>query len=132
VLAVARNPDTEIVRSVVNTAYCQGAFNKLDTVAMAAGFHPDFAIFGADGEKLDKYAIKDWITAINTRKTKAGFDLASAARDCHILQIDITAGVAAVKLEIYKQGKHIFTDYLSLVKFGSGWKIVAKVYAEHG
>ncbi len=126
-----KNPETELVRSVVDNAYCQGAFNKLDTVTMATGFHIDFAILGADGEKLDKYTIKDWITAINARKAKPGFDPSTAVRDCCILQIDVTNGVAAVKLEIYRQGKNIYTDYLSLIKFASGWKIVAKVYAEH-
>ena len=30
------------------------------------------------------------------------------------------------------EGKHVYTDYLSLLKFDSGWRIVAKVYHSHG
>jgi hypothetical protein len=59
-------------------------------------------------------------------------DLESQARmDCKIASLDITAECAAAKIEISKNGKMIYTDYLSLLKFGNGWKIVAKVYHAH-
>ncbi len=31
-----------------------------------------------------------------------------------------------------KDGRLVYTDYLSLLKFDSGWRIVAKVYHSHG
>ncbi len=37
-----------------------------------------------------------------------------------------------VKIELSKDGKLVYTDYLSLLKFDSGWRIVAKVYHRHG
>ena len=46
--------DADEVRAVVNSAYCNGAYNALDTAAMAQGFHPDFAILAADGDKLER------------------------------------------------------------------------------
>ena len=45
--------------------------------------------------------------------------------------IDITGNAAMVKLEYYKGGNHVFTDYLSLYKFEEGWKIVSKIYFRH-
>ena len=45
-----RDPADE-VRAVVEASYINGAFNALDPEAMKSGFHPDFAIFSADGEK---------------------------------------------------------------------------------
>ena len=42
------------------------------------------------------------------------------------------AGKAAiVKIELRIEGKHKYTDYLSLYKFGEGWKIVSKIYCDH-
>lgn len=122
------NPDESAVRALVAEAYFDGAYNALDTRAMRAGFHPDFAIFGAEGEAMERFSIEAWITAIETRKAKPDFKPASATRDCRLLLVDVTGGSAAVKAEIYKDGKLQFTDYLSLLKFASGWKIVAKVY----
>jgi Putative lumazine-binding len=123
--------DTELVNALVQRSYFNGAYNDLDTKAMAQGFHADFAIFGAEGEKLDKYTIKDWIEAIEKRKAKPDFTPQAAKRDCKIISCDVIGDAAAVKVEIRKESKLIFTDYLSVLKFPSGWKIVGKVYQQH-
>jgi Putative lumazine-binding len=122
---------TTAIRQVIEEAYCNGAYNALDTRRMAQGFHPDFAILGADGVTLERYSIKSWIAAIEARKVKPGFDPSSAKRTCQIVSIDVTASVAMAKVTIQKADKLQYTDYLSLIKFNNDWKIVAKVYAEH-
>lgn len=130
-IAHGANTETNAISQTIMQSYFQGAYNALDTVAMAKGFHEEFAILGADGENLERFTIKDWITSIEKRKAQPGFDMTSAKRDCKIIQIDGTNGVGSAKVEIYKDGKILYTDYLSLIKFASGWKIVSKVYAEH-
>ena len=45
--------------------------------------------------------------------------------------IDITGKAAIVKIELRIEGKHKYTDYLSLYKFNEGWKIVNKIYCDH-
>jgi hypothetical protein len=59
VWAVAATQDSKTdpadeVRAIVEDSYLNGAFNALDPDAMTRGFHPDFAIFSADGEKIKK------------------------------------------------------------------------------
>jgi hypothetical protein len=98
---------------------------------MKKGFHKDFAIFSAKGEEISRYPIADWIEGIEKRKAKDGFDPAAQKWEHKLPQIDITGGSASVKVELFKDGKHVYTDYLSLLKFDSGWKIVAKVYHKH-
>jgi len=119
------------VKQVIKSAYFNGAFNDLDTESMKKGFHPDFAIFSAKGKKLSKYPIAVWIERTEKRKIDSGFDPAQVARECKIVKLDVTGGCASAKIEIYKKGKLIYTDYLSLLKFADGWKIVAKVYHAH-
>jgi hypothetical protein len=126
----AVNPET-VIKQLIAEGYCNGAFNALDTAAMARAFHPEFAILGNDGEKLERFAIKDWLAAIETRKKKPDFDPKSTERACRVTQVDWTGNVAAAKVEIDKAGLRQYTDYLSLVRFPSGWKIVSKVYFDH-
>ena len=115
----------------LGSAYINGAFNKLDTKSMKAGFHPDFAIFSAKGEEIKKYPIATWIEGIEKRKAKDDFDASKNKWDHNFASIDVTGGSASAKVELSKEGKLVYTDYLSLLKFDSGWKIVAKVYHKH-
>ena len=124
--------DRTEVEQIIKSAYFNGAFNDLDTESMEKGFHPDFAIFSAKGKQINKYPIATWIEGIQKRKSDPNFDPTQVKRDCRIVNLDVTGGCAAAKVEIFKQGKHVYTDYLSLLKFDDGWKIVAKVYHNHG
>jgi len=123
--------DRSDVEKVIQTCYFNGAFNDLDTVSMRKGFHPEFAIFSADGTKISRYPIDVWIQGIEKRKQDPNFDPSQAKMDCRIVSLDITGGCAAAKVEISKDGNQVFTDYLSLLKFEDGWKIAAKVYHAH-
>lgn len=119
------------VEKVIKASYFNGAFNDLDTETMRKGFHPDFAIFSAKGNNISRYPIDTWIKSTEKRKQDPNFDKAQAKMDCKIASLDVTEGCAAAKIEISKNGKMIYTDYLSLLKFDVGWKIVAKVYHAH-
>ena len=119
------------VRDVVNSAYCNGAYNALDTVAMARGFDPGFAIIISGADQLERYTIAEWIAAIEKRKSAPGFDMATAKRECRLSSVDVTGDVANVKMEVRKDGALLYTDYLFLLRFSSGWKIVSKIYQDH-
>lgn len=119
------------VKSLIEKAYINGAFNALNPDAMSAGFHPDFAIFSAKGEAIQKYPIKEWVENVRKRKAKDDFDPAGNKWEHRFVEVDVTGGSASVKIELSKDGKKVYTDYLSLLKFDSGWKIVAKVYHKH-
>lgn len=119
------------VKELILKSYVNGAFNALDPDAMRAGFHPDFAIFSAEGENISKYPIATWAEGVEKKKNKPDFDPAKNKWEHNFASVDVTGGSAAVKIELSHNGKHVFTDYLSLLKFESGWKIVAKVYHKH-
>ena len=119
------------VEDLILKSYVHGAFNELNPDAMLKGFHPDFAIFSPDGEKLARYEISTWAEGVRKRKNDPKFDPSKNVWESKFASVDVTGNVAAVKIELSKDGKHIYTDYLSLIKFESGWKIVAKVYNKH-
>ena len=121
----------EEVKELILKSYINGAFNALNPDAMRSGFHPDFAIFSADGEKIRKYPIATWADGVEKRKNDPEFDPTQNKWEHNFASVDVTGGSAAVKIELFHEGKHVYTDYLSLLKFDSGWKIVAKVYHKH-
>jgi hypothetical protein len=129
---IASTDEIAAIRDVVITAYCNGAYNALDTASMAEGFHPEFAILGAAADGLDRYTIGEWIAAIEKRKSAPGFDIATAQRDCELLSIDVAGDAANVKMEVRRDGALMYTDYLFLLRFADGWKIVSKIYHAHG
>ncbi|MFO7914610.1 MAG: nuclear transport factor 2 family protein [Candidatus Krumholzibacteriales bacterium] len=125
---LSASDEASAVKDVIRKAYFNGAFNEQDTESMERGFHPDFAIFSADGKELRKYPISEWISNIEEKKKDPGFDPDRVRLDCRIVSTDVTGDAAAAKVEISRGGDLLFTDYLSLLKFDDGWKIVAKVY----
>lgn len=119
------------VKELILKSYVHGAFNELNPDAMRNGFHPDFAIYSAKGEEINKYPIATWAEGVAKRKSDPKFDAKKNKWDHNFAAVDVTGGSAAVKIELFNEGKHVYTDYLSLLKFDSGWKIVAKVYHKH-
>lgn len=131
-MAIPEDKEEQEVKELVLKAYVHGAFNELDEEAMLAGFHEDFAIYSPKGEKISKYPIKVWADGVAKRKAN-GYDYNDAKNkwEHKFAMVDVTGHAAQVKIELHNQGKHIYTDYLSLLKFDSGWRIVAKVFQPH-
>jgi len=120
--------DDEAIKALVQTAYVDGLMNLGDLEKTRAGFHPDFVLLGLQDGKLTRFPIADWIASAEKRKAQGQ---KPPLVICKFVQVDVTGNAAAVKLELSREGKHIFTDYLSLYRFPDGWKIVGKIYQQH-
>jgi hypothetical protein len=120
------------IQAVIESSYINGAFNDLDTKSMRAGFHPVFEIHGvAEDGTLSQYPIDEWITAIEKRKASPDFDPKDQKWEHRIALIDVTGPAAIAKIELFRNSRHVFTDYLSLLKLKNGWTITDKVYFQH-
>lgn len=120
--------EEEAIKALVQTAYVDGLINLGDLEKTRSGFHPDFVLLGMQDGKLTRLPIAEWIAGTEKRKAQGQ---KPPQMTCKILQVDVTSSAAVVKLELHREGKHIFTDYLSLYKFPDGWKIVGKIYFRH-
>ena len=130
-LAGSRDDDIATIKDVIQKSYFNGASNDLDTKSLREIFHPDSVYFTPKGTELKKRSIAGWIVEIEKWKASPEFDKEKAKADCRIVSIDVTGVCASAKTEEWQNGKLIYTDYLSLLKFENGWKIVAKVYNKH-
>lgn len=125
------NMEEQYIKELLEEKYINAVANKLDTEKMLELFHPDFAIFSAEGNELKKFPLLEWKKAVDDYKkdNKGNPDLRTLTYDFAF--IDITGNAAAVKVLLFRNNELIATDYISLLKFDGTWKIVAKVPYAH-
>jgi hypothetical protein len=131
VFALAQSSEEQAIKQVVTSAYVEGIQNNGSIDDIRKGFHPTFTMLRLLENDVKPYPIEEWITAIEKRKAEAKPDAKQVRTDAKFLNVDVTGNAAVVKLELYREGKHTFTDYIVLYKFTEGWRIVSKSYYRH-
>lgn len=114
------NPEEPQVRETVNN-YLHGLkFNDVDSLKKA--FFPEAKLYFVKRDNtLGQLTQEQWYKGF---AQSAGQE---EKGDLQITEVDITGNAASVKVvEVYEKSK--YTDYLSLLKFTDGWKIVNKIY----
>ena len=129
--AVAQNPEEEAVKQVVTSAYVEGIQNSGKIEDIRKGFHPSFNMLRLMDNEIKPFPIEEWIAAIEKRKAESKPGDKVVRTEAKFLMVDITGNAATVKLELSREGKKTFTDYIVLYKFTEGWRIVSKTYYRH-
>ena len=124
--ASAADGDRQGIESVVRSAYVEGVHIKGDPALMRKGFHPDFRMLMLRDGVLVTVTLDEWAARIE-KAAKERTGPAPQIR-AEFPLVDVTNDEAVARVEIHRDGKHIFTDYLSLYKFADGWKIVGKIF----
>jgi ketosteroid isomerase-like protein len=123
----AQSSDADAVKAVVQSAYVEGVHANMDAAKMRQGFHPDFRMLMLRDGKMTAITLEEWIGRMEANaKQNPNAPKPSVRADFPV--VDVTGNEAVVKVELYRDGKHAFTDYLFLYKFPDGWKIVSKIF----
>ena len=124
--AAADAEDAAIV-AVVDKAYVHGVHIDNDPELMRAGMHDTFVMFVQSDKGVTQLTRDAWIERLAASKAKdSGAPKPEIKADITVLD---RAGKAAVaKVALFRNGKQIFTDYISLYRFEEGWKLVAKTF----
>jgi hypothetical protein len=135
VTAVTHSParagnDEEAVRKTIVDAYVRGIHMDRDIPAVRKGFHPSFRMFIRKGEEVSTLTIGEWIDSIE-KSRKEDPDGPSWKVTYEIPMVSVSGDAAVAKVIIYRDGKLIYSDYMSLYRFEVGWKIVGKIYYRH-
>jgi hypothetical protein len=124
--------DEDQIKEVINKAYIEGIHNLGPIGEIDKGFHPCFTLIGLqeNGTTVSLLPIYTWRenTRVAGERNPGG---APVKTECRYKMIDVTGAAAIAKIELYREGKLIFTDYLNLYRFKDGWKIVGKIYHRH-
>jgi hypothetical protein len=121
--------EVDAVKAVVTSAYVEGVHRKGDPALMRAGFHPDFRMYTLRDGKVGVVSLDEWAERIGrSAQERKG---PAPAVEAKFTQVDLTGSTAVARVEVYRDRKHVFTDYLSLYKLPAGWRIVAKTFQSH-
>lgn len=121
--------EKESIKTVIQDAYVDGLCNNADEAAVSKGFHPGFNLIGAGkGNTMWKHPIYNWMENAKEGKKKHKYAFQDEFTTIKFLSVDVTGNVAVSKIEFYEGSEKKFIDYLSLIKFEDGWKIVNKIF----
>jgi hypothetical protein len=121
--------DEDAIKDVVTSAYINGIQNRGSVDDIRKGFHPSFNMLRFMENQIKPLPIEEWIA--NIEKSKASSEPAPPKAEGKFVSVDVTGNAAVVKLDLSRNGKRTFTDYLVLYKFTEGWRIVSKTYYRH-
>lgn len=121
------NPDdsTEIktIQNTVVEAYVEGIFLQGNATLIKKGWHPDCDIVIFENGSLAKLPAKYWVDRFE--KNPKPLDPKVTYK---FVDVKVTGYAAIAIIEIFSNGKQIYTDYMCLYKFNDGWKIVTKIF----
>lgn len=130
---IASNPnntDESAVKEAINKAYVEALYNLNDIQNIDDGFHPEFKLLGLRQGELTKYTIDRWKKAIEY-KAQCCPDGPEVKTEARFPMIDITGDAAVAKVQLYREGHLVFSEYISLYRFEDGWKIVSNIFQRH-
>jgi len=115
--------EIENVKKTVVEAYVEGIFLQGNAKLLKKGWHPecDIVIFQNGG--ITKLPAKYWIDRLE--KNPKPLDPSVTYK---FIDVKVTGYAAIAIIEIYSDGKQVYTDYMCLYKFNDGWKIATKIY----
>ncbi len=119
--------ETEAIKTVIDHSYIDGIHNLKGSEVIRQGFIADFEMLMLVDNQMIKMPLERWIANVEKQRAESGGSPAHPT-SARYLEIDITGSAAVVKLELYREEKKLFTDYLALYKFSEGWKIVSKTF----
>ncbi len=124
-----QSKEKELIKQVIQSAYVDGLCNNADEDAVKKGFHPGFNLLSAGkGNTMWKLPIYNWIEIAKEGEAKGNkYSFQNELTTVKFLFIDIAGNVAVAKIEFYEGEELNYIDYLSLIKFEDGWKIVSKI-----
>ena len=122
--------EKELIKNVIQSAYVDGLCNNFELDSIHKGIHPGFVLFGSgQGNILRKTTIHNWIEYAKMGKAKGNkYTFQDEFTTIKYQFIDVTGKAAVAKIDFYEGEELKFVDYLSLLKFESGWRIVSKTY----
>jgi hypothetical protein len=104
--------------------YFDGLYDG-DVEKLGRVFHAKASLFIARDGALVALPVPDWFARVAARASPRSMD---APRDDRILLIDRAGPVNALVKVSCLLAPNAYTDYLSLIKLGGRWRIVAKSY----
>ena len=101
----------------------EGIFLQGNAKLLKKGWHPECDIVIFENGGITKLPAKYWIDRLE--KNPKPLDPSVTYK---FIDVKVTGYAAIAIIDIFSNGKPLYTDYMCLYKFKDGWKIVTKIY----
>ena len=125
----AADDDRAAIEALVKAAYVDGVHAHFDPEAMRKGFDPSFRMQILREGKVTSLTLEEWISRMEKSAKENPAPKPVVRHEFKLA--DISGSAAVARVELWRDGKHVFTDYLSLYKLPEGWRIAAKTFYAH-
>ena len=126
----AADDEKAAIVAAVDRAYVHGVHIDNDPELMRAGMHDSFVMFVHSDKGITQLTRDAWIERLTAPKAKETNPKKPEIK-ADITVLDRSGKAAVAKVALFRDGKQIFTDYISLYRFDEGWKLVAKTFHRH-
>lgn len=130
-VAAQQRADDAAIKEVVDRGYVQGVHIDADGAKIRGGMHESFVMFVRNGEQITQLGRDAWIERIEAGKASRKPDAPRPATTADIQVLDRSGDSAVVRVNLFRDGKQVFTDYIALYRFSDGWKMVGKIFYRH-
>jgi hypothetical protein len=93
--------------------------------------HESFVMLVRSGGAVTQLTRDAWIARIEASNAARKADAPKPTTTSDIQVLDRVGDSAVVRVKLFRDGKQIFTDYISLYRFEGGWKLVGKIFHRH-
>lgn len=120
---IKNDEEIENVKNTIVESYVEGIFLKGDADLFSKGWHPDCDIVIFENQGITKLSAKYWIDRLKKNSKPLNPYITY-----NIVNVVVTGYAAIAIIDIFSNGKQLYTDYMCLYKFKDGWKIVTKTF----
>jgi ubiquinone/menaquinone biosynthesis C-methylase UbiE len=121
--------EKKAIVELIEESYIGAAHDNIDIDVLKKGFHESFTWQGLHHDRMVIWSLRQWIILLNREKwLRPDWNNRTTAE---IQVIGIEGNAAVVKVDIYNNQVHDFTDFLSVYKFTDVWKITNKISQRH-
>ena len=118
------------IKKVIQDSLVDGYLNDYNTQEMEKGIHSEFRNLELRNNKLSKRDFEDLLAYIkrvkphrpNGRRVKV---------TVKFLMVDVIGNIGCAKVEFYDGPNLHGTDFITLIKFENGWKLIGTLAYEH-
>jgi Putative lumazine-binding len=118
--------DVAAIEAVITEAYINGIHKNGDRAVIRRGFHPSFVMKVLSNGQVSDVTIEQWIARLPAEGTPVQRQIAH-----RFPNVTVTGSAAVATVEVDVNGRHTYTDLISLYKFAEGWRMVGKIFYTH-
>lgn len=132
-LSQAQQSEEGAVKEAIKKTYADPLYMGGSVEDIKAGLHEGFEMYVYLRGEFSKHSKEQWVQRLEeVRSRPRSSTQVKHKNEYRFAMVDVTGQTAMAKLEILRDGKLNYTDYLTLYKIEGEWKLLSKFFTYHG